>query len=302
MDYYEKIKSLFISNEVYKKVKDYSKNRSDVETYYNVGKLIVEAQGGEDRAKYGMGLIKKYSKKLIIELQDKKYSYRNLMNMRRFYLIVKNEKVNALRSQLSCSHYRELISIKNVEEIKYYIYLAINNNLSYRELVGRIKSNEYERLPEETRTKMINVKNSNIVDFIKNPIMIKNSKNYKVLSEKILQKLILEDIESFLSELGDGFTFIKSEYPLKLGDNYNYIDLLLYNIKYKCYVVIELKVTSLKKEHIGQILLYMNYIDENIRTIQENETVGIIICKRDNKYVIEYCSDDRIIARQYELV
>ena len=120
--------------------------------------------------------------------------------------------------------------------------------------------------------------------------------------KKVLQKLILEDIESFLDELGTGFTFIKSEYPIKMGNTYNYIYLLLYNIKYKCYVVVELKVTELKKEHTGQIMTYMNYIDKNVKTIEENDTVGIIICKQDNEYVIKYCSDERIIAREYELV
>ena len=149
---------------------------------------------------------------------------------------------------------------------------------------------------------MISNEESNIIDFAKNPILIKNDNNYEILSEKILQKLILEDIENFLDELGNGFTFIKSEYPIKLGNRYNYIDLLLYNIKYKCYVVVELKVTELKKEHTGQIMTYMNYIDKNIKSIEENDTVGIIICKQDNEYVIKYCSDDRIIAREYELV
>lgn len=140
MNYYDQIKGLLISNEVYKKVKDYSKNKSDVETYYNVGKLIIEAQGGEKRAKYGDGLIKEYSQRLIIELNDKKYSYRNLMNMRKFYLLFRDKKVNALRSQLSWSHYRELLSIKNFDEIIYYINLAISNSLGYRELATRIKN------------------------------------------------------------------------------------------------------------------------------------------------------------------
>lgn len=140
MNYYDQIKGLLISNEVYKKVKDYSKNKSDVETYYNVGKLIIEAQGGEKRAKYGDGLIKEYSQRLIIELNDKKYSYRNLMNMRKFYLLFRDKKVNALRSQLSWSHYRELLSIKNFDEIIYYINLAISNSLEYRELATRIKN------------------------------------------------------------------------------------------------------------------------------------------------------------------
>lgn len=131
---------------------------------------------------------------------------------------------------------------------------------------------------------------------------IKNNNKYDIFSEKVLQKLILEDIENFLEELGIGFTFIKSEYKIKINGRYNYIDLLLYNIKYKCYVVIELKVTELKKEHTGQIMTYMNYIDKNVKTIEENSTVGIIICKQDNEYIIKYCSDDRIIARKYELI
>ena len=176
------------------------------------------------------------------------------------------------------------------------------NGLSIRQLRERIKSNEYERLPEDTKNKIINQTESNVVDFVKNPIKIRNNNKYNIFSEKVLQKLILEDIEYFLEELGIGFTFIKSEYPIKLGNRYNYIDLLLYNIKYRCYVVVELKITELKKEHTGQIMTYMNYIDKNIKTIEENNTVGIIICKQDNKYVIKYCSDERIIAREYELI
>ena len=89
----------------------------------------------------------------------------------------------------------------------------------------------------------------------------------------------MEDIPAFLKELGVGFSFIGNEYKIKIGDRYNYIDLLLYNIKFKCYVVIELKVTELKKEHIGQIKAYMNYIDKNMKTIDEDKTVGIIIVK-----------------------
>ena len=182
------------------------------------------------------------------------------------------------------------------------VFNVEEENLSIRQLRTRIKSNEYERLPETAKNELTSQDKSNIVDFVKDPIVIRNSNKYDVFTEKVLQKLILEDIENFLYELGSGFTFIKSEYPIKIGGRYNYIDLLLYNIKYKCYVVIELKATELKKEHTGQIMTYMNYIDKNIKTIEENDTVGIIICKQDNEYVIKYCSDDRIIARKYELV
>ena len=139
-------------------------------------------------------------------------------------------------------------------------------------------------------------------DLVKNPILINNQQGYTDISEKVLQKMILEDIPFFLKELGNAFAFIDSEYKIKLGSRYNYIDLLLYNINYKCYVVIELKVTELKKEHVGQIQTYMNYIDKNIKTINEDKTIGIIICKKDNKYILEYCSDDRILSKEYEIV
>ncbi|MBR2833982.1 MAG: DUF1016 family protein, partial [Bacilli bacterium] len=216
-----------------------------------------------------------------------------------FYKVTK--KWQTMSAKLSWSHYCEILWFDD-NKFQYYVKIAELNSLSIRQLRGRIKSKEYERLPESTKNKLINQNESNVVDFVKNPIKIKNSNGYDIFSEKVLQKLILEDIENFLDELGAGFTFIKSEYPIKIGERYNYIDLLLYNIKYKCYVIVELKVTELKKEHTGQIMAYMNYIDKNIKSIEENDTVGIIICKQDNEYVIKYCSDDQIIAREYELV
>ena len=294
MNYYNEIKNELVNNEINRKVKNYSINKSDLDAYYNVGRMLSEAGNH-----YGEGIIEEYSKRLTYEL-GKGYSKRNLWLMLKFYEL--NEKVQTLSAQLSWSHYCELLSFENTDKINYYIELVKNNNLSVRQLRERIKSNEYERLPESTKNKSVEQKESDIVDFIKNPILIKNSNKYDIFSEKVLQKLILEDIENFLEELGIGFTFIKSEYPIKLGNRYNYIDLLLYNIKYRCYVVVELKITELKKEHTGQIMTYMNYIDKNIKTIEENDTVGIIICKHDNEYVIKYCSDDRIIAREYELV
>ena len=125
MDYYNEIKNELIDNELTKKVKDYSKNKSDLNTYYNVGALIIKAQGGENRAKYGDNLIKEYSERLMKEINTK-YSYRNLMNMRKFYLLFKNEKVNALRSQLTWTHYRELLTLDDYNEIIYYINIMLN--------------------------------------------------------------------------------------------------------------------------------------------------------------------------------
>ena len=300
MNYYNEIKEQLINNEVYKKVKDYSKNKNELETYYNVGKLIIEAQGGETRAKYGDNLIKEYSKKLTKEV-SKKYGERNLRNMRQFYIMFKNEIWHSVNAKLSWSHYKELFSIKNNIELEYYIKMSIEQNLSYRQLHDKIKNKEYERLPIDTKNKLRKQEETKVNDLIKNPILIKNSYDYEKITEKGLKRLILEDIDNFLKELGNGFCYIENEYKIKIGDRYNYIDLLLYNIKYNCYVVVELKVTELKKEYIGQISTYMNYIDKNIRSLDQDKTIGIIICKKGNDFVMEYCSDDRIFETNFIL-
>ena len=300
MNYYKEIKNELINNEVYKRVKDYSKNRNELSTYYNVGKLLIEAQGGEERAKYGDGLIKEYSKKLSEELGGK-YNITTLKRMRQFYLII--EKGATLWHQLTWSHYRELLTFDNIDEINYYIKQTGDYNLSVRELREKIKSKEYQRLDDNTKLKLINKEETVVSDFIKNPIVIRNKYNIdkKSVTEKILQRLILEDIPSFLKELGDGFTFVENEYKIKIGNTYNYIDILLFNYIYNCFVVIELKVTELKKEHIGQIQIYMNYVDKNIKTINQDKTIGVIICKKDNGYYIEYSSDNRIFSKNYIL-
>ncbi len=293
MNYYDEIKQELINNEINKKIKNYSANRSDLKTYYNVGKMLVEA--GKH---YGAGIIKEYSMKLSNDL-GKGYSQSNLRNIRQFYKI--SQKRPTVSDKLSWGHYCEILWFEE-KKFLYYLKITEEQNLSIRQLRLRIKSNEYERLDEETKNKLIVEEKLNVVDFVKNPILIKNSSNYEMISESILQKLILEDIEVFMKELGNNFSFIGSEYKIKLGDRYNYIDLLLFNIEFNCYVVVELKVTELKKEHVGQIQVYMNYIDNNLRKVNQEKTIGIIICKKDNKYVIEYCSDDRIIAREYELI
>ena len=204
---------------------------------------------------------------------------------------------------MTWSHYRILLSVKNTNKINYYIKITKEQNLSVRELRSKIKNNEYERLDYKTKEKLKENKiNNEVTDYIKNPILINNKNNYNEISEKMLQKIILEDIESFLKELGSSFSFIGSEYKIKIGDRYNYIDLLLFNYEFNCFVVVKLKVTELKKEHIGQIEVYMNYIDNNLRKATQDKTIGIIICKKDNKFIIEYASDKRILSREYELV
>ena len=294
--YYEEIKNELINNEINKKIKDYSKNKSDLITYYNVGKKLAEA--GKH---YGEGIIKEYSIKLQKEV-GRKYDKRTLFRIRQFYNLFGNQKVSTLSTHLSWSHYTELLSINDINKINYYIMVTEKYNLSVRELRTKIKSNEYERLPIDTKKKLVNKEENEIEDFVKNPIIIRNPNNIEVVKEKVLQKLILEDMSSFLKELGSGFAFIDNEYKIKIGNSYNYIDILLYNYIYNAFVVVELKITELKKEYIGQLEVYMNYIDNNLKTVNQNKTIGIIVSRKDNKFIMEYCSDPRILSKEYILV
>ena len=290
MNYYETIKQEFISNEIYKRVKDYSKSQNDLKTYYNVGKMLCEA--GKH---YGEGIIREYSKKLTIEL-GKGYTQTRLKYMRQFYIIM--QKSPTVSDKLSYSHYCEIMWL-NIDEINYYIKIVEEQTLSVRELREKIKSKEYERLDNKTKLKLKNQNNLEVKDFIKNPIILKT--NQEILKEKALQQLILEDLPSFMKELGPGFSFIENEYKIKIGNVYNYIDLLLFNYIYQCFVVVELKVTELKKEHIGQIETYMHYIDKNLKTNNQDKTIGIILTKKDNRFIMEYCSDKRVLNITYRL-
>ncbi len=296
MNYYNEIKNKLIDDEVYSKVKDYSKEKHTLLTHYEVGKLLLEAG-----SKYGDNIIGNYSKKLSVEV-EKKYNPRTLRRMRQLYQFFEEQKWSPLGTKLSISHIRQLFSINDSNEIKYYVEQIEKRNLSKRQLEEIIRNGEYERLPIEAKNKLINSEKLEVKDLIPNPVLIKNKNDIEITTEKALHLLILEDIESFMKELGNSFSFIGSEYKIKIGDRNHYIDLLLFNIKYNCYVVVELKVTEFKVEYISQVQKYMNYIDKNIKEVSNNNTMGILICKRENKFVIEYCSDDRIAVREYELV
>ncbi len=296
MNYYNEIKNKLIDNEIYSKVKDYSKERHKVITYFEIGKLLDEAG-----SRYGDNILNDYSNKLVAEF-GKKYNERTLRRIRQYYRIFKDEKWSPVATKLSWSHYSELLSIKDENELIYYISIAYERNLSKRELREKIKNKEYERLPVKTKKKLTLNDEIEVKDLVPNPILIKNKNNFEIISEKALHNLILEDIESFMHELGNSFCFIGSEYKIKIGDRNYHIDILLFNIKFNCYVVVELKVTEFKSEYISQVQKYMNYIDKNIKETLNNNTMGILICKKENKFVIEYCSDDRIAVRKYELV
>ena len=295
VNYYDKIKEKLLKNEIYAKVKDYSKERNKVLTYYEVGKLLSEA--GKE---YNNDIIGEYSEKLAIEV-GKKYNARTLRRIRQFYNIFSNEKWSTMSTILTWSHYVELLPLKDINKISYYIKICNQRNLDVRSLRNAIKSNEYERLSEETKNKLVTNEELKLPDLVPDPLLIKSEFNIEQLTEYALKQAILNNLDNFLTQLGNGFSYIGNEYKMKIGNNYNYIDLLLYNFKYKCFVVIELKVTELKKEHIGQIEVYMNYIDKNVKDVSDDKTIGIIICSRNNQFIIEYCSDERIFAREFKI-
>ena len=301
MNYYDEIKNILVDNAIGRKVREYKSNQKDLESYYNVGKLLVEAQGGEERAKYGDGLIKEYSKRLTNEL-GKGYSTRVLKKMRLFYMLVqKGPTLSTLfeNVNITWSNVCEILHLKNVDEIAYYLNLSNKLCLTTRELRSRIKSNEYGRLPLAVKEKL----NSNEIvspdEKVPSPIVLKGLSYKDKLTEKIVQKWIDENPTSFCESLGEGYTYVKSQYKIKIGANYNYIDILLFNVMDMNYVVVEIKVTELKKEHIGQIQTYMNYVDVNLRKEFHNKTTGVLLVRENDKWLIKYVNSDNITIRNF---
>lgn len=295
MNYLNNIKQLIEKDIVLKKKHRLIENNSTLSTYFEIGRLIVEAQGGEERAKYGNGLIKKWSK-VLTELYGKGYDVSNLKRMRQLYLTF--EKGATVWHQLSWSQLKYILSFQNQNERNYYINICIKQNLSVRQLKEKIRNKEYERLEYKDNIEIIDDnKIITIKDMIKNLILINIYKDVDKLSEKALKEFILEEIEDFLLELGYGFAYVGSEY--KLGKFK--CDLLFFNFELNCYIVIELKIRKLKPIDIGQIKLYMNYIDENIKKDYMNNTIGIILCKEEDKIVVKYVTDEKILITTYNL-
>ena len=296
--YYDEIKELIVNNEINKVVKNHFIIRSDLETKYNIGKLLSEA--GKN---YGENIIKKFSVKLTNEF-GKGYSERSLRNIRQFYNFINlNPKWQLSAAKLSYSHFIDVVWIKNKDATNYYLNLAILKNLGYKDLKKRIKSKEYERLSDEAKNKLISNEALNIKDTIPEPVLIPISKKYdkEKLNEKLLHTIIVDNIKEFMKQLGNGYSFIEDEYKIKIGDKFNYIDILLFNIEFNCYVVVELKTSELKKEHIGQLGIYMDYIDKHLKTNLQNKTIGIILAKKNNEYVL-YSTIDNIIFRTFNLI
>ena len=292
-NYLENIRSYIISEQARTIVRDYSANKSKLETNYNIGKELSEA--GKH---YGEGIVKKYAKELTKEF-GKGYGITELRKMRAFYYIA--QKCAPLGRVLTWSHYKLLLPLKNLDEIKFYIDLTIRDNLSKRALAERIKSNEYGRLAPETKLKLKEEKEVNQSEMVPSTIVIPSNKLEEKLTKKVLENLIIDNISEVMGQLGEGYCFIKKQYKLNIGNNKNYIDILLFNIKYNNYVVVEIKAREFRKEDIGQIKLYMNYIDKEVKNITQNKTMGIIITKEVNEFVIRYIKEDNIAISTFDI-
>ena len=301
MNYYDEIKNILVDNIIGRKVREYKSNQKDLEGYYNVGKLLIEAQGGEARAKYGNQLIKEYSKRLTSEL-GKGYTPTRLKYMREFYLLIKKSPTlsDQFRSiNITWSNICEILKLKDEKEIEYYLNISSKFNLSTRDLRKRIKLKEYDRLDDEVKEKLSKQEVVPIKDTIPNPVVLNGLRFKEKLTVKILQKYVDENPVEFCKSLGEGYTYVNSQYKIKIGNNYNYIDVLLFNVIDMNYVVVELKITELKKEHIGQIETYMNYIDLELKKEYHNKTNGVILCRKDNKWLIKYINSEEIRIRKF---
>ena len=296
--YYQEIEHLIKKNEIEKRVKKLEENNSLVEIYWNVGKIIVEAQGGVSKAKYGNELIKKWSNKLT-KVYGRGYSLSNLKNMRKFYIVF--QKSQPLAGQLSWAHYCLLLPIKNENMRNFYINLCIKNNLSKRELICEIKSKAYERLIDKpTKIDIISPAKYSITTDMKNPIIIPIQREVK--NEHDLELNILANLDFFFKQLGEGFLYAGHQYKITENNHNYYIDILLFNIEINSYVVVELKLRNLKKEDKAQIEFYMKLIDKQVKKPYHNKTIGILITKESNEFVVNYVKNDTIIPLDYKLL
>ena len=295
--YYSEIEHLIKKNEIQKQARRLEENYTLVTTYWTIGKILVEAQGGSSRAKYGNELIKKWYKRLT-ELYGKGYDATNLRRFRQFYIAF--QKRGPLARTLTWSHYLCLLPIKDENKRNYYINLCIKNNLSKRELVKEIKSNSYERLIDKPdKIDVIVLEKYSITTEMKNPIIIEVNREIK--SEKDLELSILANLSYFFKQLGEGFTYVGHQYKIVKNNQNYYVDILLFNIELNCYVLVELKLRSLKKEDKAQMEFYMKLVDEQLKKPFHNKTIGIIITKETDEFIVNFVGSEEIIPLSYEL-
>ena len=298
-NYKKELIKLVEKAEVNKGYHDYFKNKDLVNNYFEIGKLLIEAQGGEEHDTYGNKLIKTWSVELT-EKFGKGYDASNLRRFRQFYSEFK--MCGPLGHILTWTNIRLLLPIKNENKRNYYINMCIKRNLSKRELEKEIKNNAFERLSlaDKENIKLISNKNEvlTIKDTLKDPVLITINEDLDNVSEEKLAKIIRKELEIFLLELGCGYTYAGKE--VRMGESY--CDLLFFNYEFNCFVVIELKIRKIKKEDIGQLEYYINYVDENMKKESFNPTIGVLVAKEGNYLVMKYCTNKNIYKTTYKII
>ena len=304
---YQEIKELLYSakNRVYQTI-----NTTMTQTYFQIGKRIVEEeQGGETRAEYGSALLKNLSSELIKEF-GKGYSEQNLKNMRQFYLIYQKRQTVSSEFKLSWSHYIFLTRIENINERNFYEIESIENSWSLRELKRQFDSGLFERLKlssDKQKLKELSL-NGQVIqtaqDLIKDPYILEfvGLPELSSYSESELEQKLIDKLENFLLELGKGFTFVARQKRITIDEKHFKVDLVFYNRLLKSFVVIDLKIGELKHQDIGQMMMYVNYFDRFEKTDDENSTIGIILCKDKSKALVELTlpkDNNQIYASKY---
>jgi len=276
--------------------------KETTKSYYLLGRLIVEdEQKGEEKAEYGKHIIRNLSKKLMIKY-GKGFSVSTLKDCRKFYK--KSQSVTGeLNFQLSFTHYTYLIRLDD-DEMRFYEKYAIEQKLSVRGLQRAVKSNVILRANYEQKS--LTIGSLKPKDIIKDPYILDflGLDELKSGEEKMLEKKLIEHLEKFLLELGRGFAFVGRQYRLTLSEDSFYADLVFYNIPLKCYVIIELKSRKLKHQDLGQLQMYVNYFDREIKDEADNKTIGILLCSDKNERVVEYSlpkENEQIFASKYKL-
>jgi len=309
-------------------------NKTMIFTYWNVGKYIVEfEQNGEERAEYGTELLKKIGLDLTARI-GKGFSWRNLYNMKRFYIefpilqtLSAKSNINKLQTssaklddeiliksidKLNWSHFVRLLSIKDNDDRNFYVIETAQNNWSERELDRQINSSLFERLVlsrDKKKVKELSEKGQLIKtekDILKDPLVLEflNIKQDSSYSENDLETAIIENLGKFLLELGKGFSFVARQQRISSGTEHFYIDLVFYNRLLRSFVIIDLKIGKLKHQDIGQMQMYVNYYDREIKTKDENQTIGIILCKENDDFVVEFTlpeNNKQIFTNEYNL-
>ena len=290
-------------------------NTEMLKAYFDIGRRIVEEeQKGEKRAGYGEQLIEHLSGELIKEF-GKGFSTTALKNMRIFYTVYKDTIGQSAADEffgLSWTHYCELIKIKDMAKRRYFERYALTEGLSVRDLKRQMNSLHYERLlmSKDKKALIEYERKGNIPakseELIKDPYVLEflELDERKTYSEKDIETKILDDLQKFLLELGQGFSFVGRQKRFTIDNDHFYIDLLFYNIYLKCYVVIELKTAKFKHEDVGQMNFYLNYARKKLNKGDDKEPIGIILCTEKDKVQVEFALSgisNKMFVSKYKL-